>query len=205
MTRPILANDPARVTNAQAVADLARLGILRREDVTLDLTVGPNAGFWTKWRPDSLSTNDIDLDVKADLHVDVRDMRVDDGLGHWKPGYWDVVAWDPPYGYRGTSRLASDATYGLARDYQTPDQIDALLIDGMRIACDLARRVALVKCQDQNIASHFRDQSGFVTEAARAHGATVIQKLYIAVRREQPAGKKQRNVWGYHSVLLVLG
>lgn len=158
----ILANDAARITNGQAIADLAALNLIRPDDETLDARTPPLA-----------------------------------------PNSFDTVAWDPPYGYRGTSTLASDARYGIGA-YSTPDAIDGLLIDGMRSAIGLARRVVLVKCQDQNIASRFRDQSGFVTEAARNAGAKVVGKLYVAARREQPAGKRQLNVWGYHSVLLVL-
>lgn len=193
---PVLANDATRRTNGEAIADLARLGILRAEDHTLDLTYGPNGGFWTEWRPDRLVTNDADPMVAADWHHDARNIDS-------PPNSFDVVTWDPPYGYRGTSRLASDATYGLGT-YATPDAVDALLIDGTLSAIRLARRVVLVKCQDQCVSGRFRDQSGFVCDAARQAGAEVVGKLYVAARRAQPAGKTQTNIWGYHSVLLVL-
>jgi hypothetical protein len=190
----IMAFDPKRTTNAQAIADLAALGILRWNDHIIDLTVGPKAGFWKLWRPSCLTTNDLDLNVKADMHFDVTK-----GL----PFAYDVTVWDPPYGYRGTSRLASDANYGLGK-YRSADEVDELLLAGTREALRLAKRLALVKCQDQNVASEFRDQSGFVCELARSLGARVAQKLYVNAYRKQPNCKRQLNVWGHPSVLLVL-
>lgn len=195
--RHILANDPTRTTNAQAVLDLHELGWLRDDDATLDLTVGPKAGFWTLWRPTLLHTNDLDPSVKADTHYDVRSPG-------FMPKSYDVIVWDPDYGYRGTSALESDANYGLAGPYRTPDDVDELLIHGTRQALAGARRLVLVKCQDSNVASAFRDQSGFVTEGARKVGASVVGKLYVNAYRAQPAGKKQLNIWGYHSVLLAI-
>ncbi|MCD6056500.1 MAG: hypothetical protein K0Q89_30 [Thermomicrobiales bacterium] len=192
----ILANDTHRVTNGAAIADLAELGILRKEDSILDLTVGPNAGFWTRWRPDVLVTNDDDEAVAADYHHNVFDRA-------FAPGAYSVVCWDPPYAYRGTSRLESDAQYGLG-DYSSADSVDETLIGGALEAMEISRRLVLVKCQDSNVASKFRDQSGFVTEAVRKAGGRVAGKLYIHAMRSQPSGKKQLNIWGYHSVLLVI-
>jgi hypothetical protein len=195
----ILANDNDRRTNGQAIHDLATLGFLRKEDEVLDLTVGPNAGFWTRWQPDRLTTNARDPEVMAHFHVDASQ-----AITQFGRKTFDVVVWDPDYGYRGTSALESDANYGLAGPYRTPDDVDRVLIDGMLQSFQIARRYVLVKCQDSCVASKFRDQSGFVTEAARAAGATVAGKLYVHALRAQPAGKKQLNIWGYHSVLLVI-
>lgn len=193
----VLANDPNRTTNAQAIADLHQLGWLRDEDWFLDLTVGPKAGFWQLWRPPRLHTNDLDPAVEADTHYDVRSPG-------FMPKSYDVIVWDPDYAYRGTSALESDANYGLAGPYRTANMVDELLVDGMLQAFAGSRRLVLVKCQDSNVASTFRDQSGFVTDAARKAGARVAGKLYVSAYRAQPAGKKQLNIWGYHSVLLVI-
>lgn len=192
----VLANDPKRTTNAQAIADLAELGILRPDDSIIDLTVGPKCGFWQLWQPDrDLFTNDLDHSVAATTHRDVlRD--------EWQADSFDVAVWDGPYGYRGTPSEFDEA-YGTTR-YRTANAIDELIVGGALVAMDIAKRIALVKCQDQNVASSFRDQSGFVTEAVRAKGGRVAGKLYIQARRGQPAGKKQLNIWGYHSVLLVI-
>lgn len=192
----VLANDPARRANSQAIADLAELGWLRPEDSTLDLTIGPKAGFWRKWRPDHLVTNDLDPDVAADLHVDFRRTPFTENA-------FDVVVFDPDYGYRGTSRLASDAAYGLAGDYRSVAEVEAKLVHGTWEACRISRRLVLVKCQDQNVSGAFRDQSSMVVRAAFRRGFRVKGKLYVNAVRAQPKGKQQRNIWSYHSVLLV--
>lgn len=193
----VLANNPTRKGNADAIADLAALGWLLPDDEVLDMTVGPKAGFWKKWRPRALYTNDSDPNVAADFHDDAT-------ATPFAAGSVDVTVFDPPYGYRGTSALASDANYGIDGDYQTPAAIDALLAAGTREAVRLTRRLALIKCQDSNVACQFRDQQTIVIDAARDAGARVIGKLYINAPRKQPAGKKQLNIWGYSSSLIVV-
>lgn len=47
----IYAVDAGRRTNAQAIEDLAELGVLLKSHVVIDLTIGPKAGFWTRWQP----------------------------------------------------------------------------------------------------------------------------------------------------------
>jgi hypothetical protein len=192
----ILANDYDRTDNAQAILDLYEMGWLLPTYSVLDLSVGPEGGFWTKVRPSGLRTNDLDPNVESDYCFDARQAPFADNS-------WDVTVWDGPYGYRGASRLASDVRYGLT-EYRSADEIDALIIAGTIEAMRLARELVLVKCQDQNVASKFRDQSGFVTEAVRKEGGRILGKLYVRAHREQPAGKKQLNVWGYHSVLLLI-
>lgn len=191
----VLAVDPARRTNAQAIADLTELGWLLPDDEVLDLTVGSNAGFWKRYVPPLLVTNDFDSTVDADLHLDATRTGIPDG-------WCDVVAFDPPYGYRGTSRFASDKQYGIA-SYATPKAIDRLLVAGTSEAVRIARRLVLVKCQDSNVACTFHDQTEMATSAIRAAGADVIGKLYVNGGRAQPAGKAQLNPWGYWSVLLI--
>jgi hypothetical protein len=191
----ILANDPDRKRNAQAIADLAELGWLRPDDLTLDMTIGPKAGFWQTWRPRRLVTNDTDPTINADHHQDARHMDFDAGT-------FDVTVFDPPYGYRGTSALASDANYGVST-YTPAKEIDALLAAGTAEAVRLTRRLALVKCQDSCVASTFHDQSTVAIDAARSAGARVVGKVYVNSYRKQPP-KRQLNVWGYSSVLLML-
>ena len=63
--KPVYGFDPTRRTNGQAIADLATLGLL--EGAVLDLTVGPRAGFWARYRPEVLVTNDLDPEVPAEM------------------------------------------------------------------------------------------------------------------------------------------
>jgi hypothetical protein len=193
--KPIYNFDPDRKTNGQAIVELATLGYLDGE--ILDLTVGPEAGFWTRYQPDVLVTNDLDPEVTADFHFDVRVCPLD-------AKSFDAVTWDPPYGYRGTSRLASDARYGLARSYQTPDEIDSLLFKGTDVALGLARRYVFVKCQNQNVSGAYRPQADRLKAYAEGQGATVVGEMYVTSARAQPAGKRQCNIWVSVSSLVVL-
>lgn len=191
----ILDFDPARRTNAQAIRDLATLGLLLPDDHVLDVTVGPAYGFWTLWTPATLTTNDIDPDVNADHRWDARSLPVADKS-------YDVVVFDPPYANRGTSRLAMDPRYGLGK-YRTRADVENLLIDGTVEALRVADRLALVKCQDASVASRYQPQSYLVWEAARSVGARLVAELHVHGRREQPTGKKQLNVWSACSTLMA--
>jgi hypothetical protein len=194
--RPILSFDPARTTNALAIVDAAALGFL--DGHVLDLTLGPEAGFWSKWRPAVLTTNDLDTTVPADLHHDARAVPLPDAT-------FDAVVYDPPYGYRGTSRLASDRRYGLAGPYRTADEIDGLLVAGTLEALRLARRYVLAKCEDQNVSGRYRPQTTILAGAVLEHGHRVVAELHVVGGyRPQPAGKRQVNVWHGHSTLVVL-
>ena len=194
----VLDFDPARRTNAQAIADLAELGLLRLDDETLDLTVGLKRLFWTQWRPTKLVANDLDQNVKARYHHDARKMPLDDKS-------FDVVVFDPPYANRGTSRHDLDADYGLAVKYRTAAQVEALLIDGTIEAMRLSRRLVIVKCQDAAVSGKFRPQSYPVYDAVTKEGGRLVALLYVVGNRAQPTGKRQLNVWSNCSTMMVIG
>jgi hypothetical protein len=191
----IWAFDVARRTNAHAIVDAHRLGFVEGE--VLDLTVGPKARFWTRYRPELLVTNDLSAAVEADLHVDATRTGIPDG-------WCDTVVFDPPYGYRGTSRLPMDDDYGIGGEYMPSNVIDALLYRGTLEACRVARRNVLAKCQDSSVASAYHHQTGIVARAAADAGWKVAAQLHVYGTRAQPAGKVQRNVWVNYSTLLAL-
>lgn len=191
----VLDFDPERRTNAQAIADLAGLGLLRSEDAILDTTVGTNRAFWSRWQPQRLVTNDLDPSVKAQHHDDARSLPWDDGT-------FDVVVFDPPYANRGTSRHPMDAQYGLG-EYRTKTDVEKLLVDGTVEALRVSRRLVLVKCQDACVSGKFAPQSYLVWSAATSTGARLVAQLYVIGRRAQPNGKRQLNVWSACSTLMV--
>jgi hypothetical protein len=196
MTEPILSFDSERTTNAIAIADAAALGYL--DGHVLDLTVGPKAGFWAKWQPERLTTNDLSRAVPADCHYDAT-------ATPWSDRSFDSVVYDPPYGYRGTSRLASDERYGLAAPYRRADDIDRLLIAGAFEALRLASRFALVKSQDQRVSGRYRPQTMILACAVMNAGARVVDELHVlGGHRAQPTGKRQLGAWASHSTLMVL-
>lgn len=200
---PIYAFDTTRRTNAAAIADAATLGFIG--DRVLDLTVGPKAGFWTKWQPKYLHTNDTDPDVDPKAWRIKAFAHWQDDARHtsWSDGAFDTTVFDPPYGYRGTSRLAMDANYGIT-EYKPANAIDALLYEGTLEACRISRGTVLVKCQDSCVASAFRHQTAIVARAAEAAGVIVAGQLHVFGVRKQPADKKQLNVWANYSTLMIL-
>jgi hypothetical protein len=193
---PVIDFDPARRTNAQAIADLARLGVLDHDQWMLDATVGPERGFWKQWWPRKLVTNDSDESVTADHHWDARHMPVMDGA-------FDVVVFDPPYANRGTSRHPMDPRYGLDGGYRTRAEVEALLVEGAVEALRVTTKLALVKCQDACVSGHYAPQTYLVWQAMTFEGARLAGEMYVVGRREQPTGKRQRNVWSACSTLMI--
>ena len=193
-TAPVLAF--AARDNATLMSDCARLGYL--DGSVLDLTVGPEAGFWRRWRPPGLVTNDIDPDVAADHHHDARALPFGDRS-------FDTVVFDPPYKLNGTGGShESDARYGVATGYVPARERIALLLDGTTEALRLARRFVLVKCQDQISSSKYHPQTFLVWERAMSLGAELVDMLHVPGLREQPAGTSQRHSRRNYSTLLVL-
>ena len=190
----VLAYDPERRTNAQAIAELAALGFLRDDDVVLDMTVEPKGAFWKRWRPSRSITNDIDPAVAADLHADGQAMP----CPRWAV---DVSVWDPPYKYEGArskgNRDQGDRYGNGTNGYLSPSEIDARLLAGTAEALRITRRLALVKCQKQNVASEFRfpDQPFAVAQLAQRHGAMVVAgSTSTGLLRSNRAGKRELNV-----------
>lgn len=198
---PVLAYDPARRTNAQAIEHLRTLGWLNDDDQVLDVTYGPEAGFWATWRPPLLVTNDLDPTVDADLHEDARRLPMPDD-------WCDVTVWDPPYANRGKGKRGNgfdelDRRFGTS-EYRSRAEVEALLVEGTCEALRVCSRLALVKCQDANVASKYAPQTFLVWEAARATGARLVAEVHVAGVRAQPKGKRQLNVWSSCSTLMVL-
>lgn len=129
-------------TNAELIADCARLGYLRSEWHTLDPTYG--RGIWWKlWQPDELTGHDIAQDG-----VDFRDLPYDDAS-------FDAVAFDPPYvcpGGRATSTTKEmHGRYGMnGADFRTPAELQDIINDGLTEIARVAapRASILVKGKD---------------------------------------------------------
>ncbi len=129
-------------SNAELIADCARLGYLRDDDHILDPTYGRGV-WWKVWRPEKLTTHhqpDDGIDFRALPHSD---------------GTFDAVAFDPPYvcpGGRKTSSIkAMHGAYGMdGEDFRTPrelqDIIDAGVLEMRRVV--KPRGIVLVKCKD---------------------------------------------------------
>jgi hypothetical protein len=111
--------------NSGMIVDAARLGYL--DGAVLDLSYG-HGKFWKQWRPDELTTNDLDP-TKGHHHFDVNDPAPD----HWVEAF-DAVVWDGPYRFSGTrDRGDFDEQYGLGKPVNA-DATLALLRAGVDFA-----------------------------------------------------------------------
>jgi len=191
----VLAYDPNRRTNARAVVDLVSLGRLKASDSILDSTYGLGR-FWRDWRPVDLVAVDLDPAKAPDGVADFTAPQFPDRS-------FDVVVLDPPYGLRGTSRLAMDAGYGLG-SYRSPSEVAALIRVGVAECARVAGRAVLVKVMDQIAGGSQHWQTVAVHAQAAELGLDVVEELHVTAPVRQPLGRRQVHAHGRPSTLLVL-
>jgi hypothetical protein len=182
----ILAFDPNRRTNAQAIYDAYELGYITNDDFILDMTYGEGA-FWKLWAPPAgqLVRNDLD-EFKGDVHEDFRDTT-------FFSDHFDVVVFDPPYGFRGTSKHPMDAQYGLG-EYLTVDERLTLMRDGMKEAARLVKPkgIVLFKLQDQVVSGEKVWQRMLFANYGETIGLELVDELHVVGYRAQPQRKCKR-------------
>lgn len=115
-------------TNAEMVADMARLGYLRPDWRTLDPTFGRGI-WWKAWRPDDLVAHDLDpAKSPTGEPVDFRAMPYPDAT-------FDVVVFDPPYVSVGSRTKTSIGDmhdrFGLTDAPTSPEGVQQLICDGL--------------------------------------------------------------------------
>jgi hypothetical protein len=196
VSTPVLAAYAWR-SNAELIEACARLGYLRSEWRTLDLTYGKGV-FWKRWRPDHLTTNDLNPEVPT-WNFDFR-------CTGWNDATFDVVAFDPPYKLNGTSQDAMDGRYGVDDAYVPIPARHQLMLDGLTEAARLVkpRGIVLAKCQDQVSSGRVWWQTDLLTEHGRTVGLNKIDRLDLLVTpRKQPEGRRQVHASRNYSTLLV--
>ena len=191
-----------RRNNAELMADCHALGYLRDDDSVLDATYGLGR-FWTIYRPTRL--------IASDLYA-----GGEDGIARWDfrhipvaPRTFDVVVLDPPYKLNGTSTgkgpAASDVDYGVgASAPATWQERHALIRDGITECARVARRVLMVKCQDQVCSGQVRWQTREFAAHAEDQGFRLVDALHVQGHRKQPDGRRQVHARRDYSTLLVL-
>ncbi len=187
----------ARRNNAELVRDCAELGYLRTEWTTLDATYGLGR-FWKLWRPSNLTTSD--LHTPADVAWDFTAIPAPDC-------HFDAVVFDPPYKLNGTSTgrgaASCDESYGVHRS-DTWQGRHELINAGIRECARVAKRVLLVKCQDQVCSGKKRWQTREFADTAESCGFRLVDMLHVQGSRPQPAGRRQVHAQADYSTLLVL-
>lgn len=185
-------------TNADMIAEVAQLGYLA--DPVLDLTVGEKAGFWKVYRPDHLTTNDVDPSVPADHHLDATERTPFDDHA------FGTVVWDPPYKLAGTPRSGEmDCRYGTG-EYRPRHSVLGLLLNGMTEAARLTDHYLLVKTMDQVNGGKVRWMTDDATcHAEQALGMVKVDSFLFRGGRPQPSGRSQQHARRNYSTLLVFG
>lgn len=183
MTQPIVSLDPARRTNAQAVAELAALGFC--PEPVIDTTYG-RGKFWTQHRPADLTTNDLRTD--ADLRHDYREpwpaqMR----------GRYATVVFDPPYKLNGTP--TDDDRYGVDAPATMAQRLDDIAT-GLVWSSTLVAPGGLLwaKFQDQVACGRMQWQSDLVADAMRVSHFTREARMFVHTgARPQRSQRRARN------------
>lgn len=193
---PILAASRWR-DNAALIADMASLGYLQRDWLTLDPTYGRGL-WWTRWRPDQLVTHDLRSDG-----VDFRALPEPEGS-------FDAAVFDPPYiapGGRESSTVEDfNDRYGLHETPATPTELQAVIDAGVSELCRVLRPggMLLVKCQDYQSSNLWIGTHHVLTHAL-ALGFVCIDRLeHLRNIQPQPGGRTQRHARRNLSTLLVL-
>jgi hypothetical protein len=175
-------------TNGELIADVARLGYLRQEWLTLDPTFGEGT-WWSTWRPFRLVTHHHPTDG-----VDFRHLPHGDGV-------FDAVAFDPPYVARGGRKTAgvelrsTNERYGLNDCPATPELLQALINDGLAEMVRVVRPGGnvLVKCQDYVSSGQLFPGTIFTFDHARSLGLR-LEDIFdmVTTPRPQPHGRQVR-------------
>lgn len=184
----IMAFDPNRRTNAQAIRDAHELGYINDDEVVLDLTY-ERGRFWNLWRPEMLSTNDLNPFMDTHFHEDFRRFH------SWAEQFemhFDTFVFDPPYGYRGTSRHKMDEGYGLG-EYLSVDEREKMMADGMESISKMMDRgsILLFKMQDQVVSGAKRWQTKMFANLGELLKLRLVDELHVVGFRAQPQRKCQ--------------
>lgn len=186
-------------TNADLIADCARLGYLRSEWKTLDPTYGYGT-FWQKWQPDELVGTDLDPAKST------TGRGVDFTCLPWQAGTFDAVVFDPPYKLNGnpSDTAGMDERYGVHTYTDWRDRME--LIRRGLTECDAVYNgtgYLLLKCQDQVCSGKVRWQTVEFTNHAAALGLGLVDRFDLLSYRPQPAGRRQVHARRNSSTLLV--
>lgn len=205
MSEDLVYSATAWDTNAQLIADCARLGYLKPSDVILDPTYG-NGTWWRVWTCDGGSGHVLAMSRDKVPDWDFRSMGFDDQS-------FDAVAFDPPYvsvGGRSTTGLAGmHAAYGMDDAPLTPaavqQQINAGLLECFRVV--KKGGIVLVKCQSYVSSGKVWPGTFLTWEFATAMAGFRLEDhlIHVSGPRPQPEDRgPQKHSRRNQSDLLVL-
>lgn len=192
-------------SNAELIADVAKLGYLRSSDCVLDPTWGDGV-WWKAWCPGWLVTTPEGSDFRALPYAD---------------DLFDAVAFDPPYVSPG-GRLTSGMTamyerYGILDCPRTPAELQAMMNLGLaecaRVVAPSTKRkldpfepngVILMKCQDYVSSGKLWPGTYYTLKAAESYGLVLEDRFeFLGGVRPQPGGRPQQHARRNLSSLFV--
>lgn len=181
-------------TNAALVADVARLGYI--EGDVFDATYGECGGFWKQWRPDDLTTNDLNAPAEWDL--DFRDLHP------FRNQAFDTVVFDPPYKLNGTPQDdVMDQRFGTGQRLTIGERI-RMIEDGAVECWRVTDKWLLVKCMDQVVSGQMNWQTLWITNLLVHHRARLKDRFdLLTTPRAQPGNRPQQHARSNYSTLLV--
>lgn len=183
-------------SNAEMIADCARLGYLRKDWVTLDPTYG-HGTFWKTWQPTVLVALDLDPAKSIDLtSADFTDLPFEDQS-------FDAVVFDPPYKLNGRPDPVIDQRYGIHEPTRWQDRMALVRTGIAECARVLGDGYLLVKCMDQVCSGRMRWQTDEFTKHAEQCGLGKVDRLDFPSHRPQPKGRRQIHAHRNTSQLLV--
>lgn len=192
-----------RRTNAEAIRDLARMGILKPEDRTIDLTYGLGR-FWTLWQPEDLLRADLDPARSHDFPG-----GLDAEYTGLPESSFDVVVVDPEYKLNGTANRGGpadgDADYGVGGEYVPWQERMAKMLRELTEANRLVKPKGKVvyKCQSQVCSGQVRWQEFDAHQHALGLKMLHRTTLYVEGYRAQPPGRTQKHAANNFSAMLV--
>lgn len=180
-------------TNADMIADVARLGYLRSDWLTLDATFGEGV-FWRKWQPRKF----VSLDKFTPAMV-----RGDFTCLPFRDNQFEAVIDDPPYKFNGTPS-PFERRYGVHLPTRWQDRLSLIIASVGECARVVAQNgYLLVKCMDQVVSGKVVWQTDHVTRAAMAAGMKKVDRLDFLVNpREQPHSRQIHARRNYSSLLI---
>jgi SAM-dependent methyltransferase len=192
-------------TNADLIADCAKLGYLHEDWLTLDCTYGEGV-FWRKFRPQQLVCSD--LVAKGDHALAAMFggfMRADFTALPFADNTFQAVVFDPPYRLNGTPTQAMDERYGIHTPTRWQDRMSLMQCGFIECHRVLAPGgFLLVKCQNQVCSGRVRWQVDIFGYIGLLLGMEKVDQLdFLTNPRPQPEGRRQQHARRNASTLLV--
>lgn len=200
----VMSFDPARVNNAQLIADVATLGYLNQDMEILDCTYGQGR-FWKDWHGDNMTLTDLD---PACCSIGLWPDGVDFRKMPWAANAFDAVVMDPPYKLNGSSTgngpSALDKGYGVDT-YMPIAERHQMICDGITECIRVLRKGGhlLVKAMDQISSGQLQSQTVEFAVHAERRGARLVDRLHVIGHRAQPPGRAQLHAANNYSTLLI--